>query len=149
MQGTRLGLAAMLGSLIDTGGALDPAAVWVQPFSAIEDLGVDTTITNLTLPADADYPRQPLTAYGTPYSLADGSPVVDADLQHWTPPDDDHPLVIIGYALFDALTAGNLIGYTMLDEAVALNTTSDVWSIVPRVKLPQTASYDQSVTYDG
>lgn len=77
---TKFELAAIMDALIDTGGPLDPAAVWVGIFETVVDTGPNTVLADLTRPALADYPRQPITAWGTPYNLQDGSRVVDGPL---------------------------------------------------------------------
>lgn len=149
MQLVHEAIDTALANLIATDAAFDPEAVWIGIFSAITDNGVDTVIGDLVMEADADYPRQTLDAWGTPYRLSNGSPVAEAGPFHFAPPDADHPTVVAGYALFDAVTAGNLVGYVILDEPVALNVPTDNFSVIVRLQLPASGDYSRDVTYNG
>lgn len=149
MRAVHAALDAMLADIIASGGSWDPAATYVAVYTAIVDKGVDTLRTDLTMPDVAQYPRTVLTAWGTPYRLADGSAVVDGPEVVVAPPDDVHPVTILGYAFLDAATAGNLKGYTPLPDPVTLNLTTDHWTVIPRLRVPANGSYEVSVTFNG
>jgi hypothetical protein len=142
-------LDAALGDATATGGAFDPAATYVTLLTAITDNGVNTVLADLTEPTLADYPRQLVTAWGTAYRLTGGSPVRDGPLMQFRPPDNVHPIVVVGYAYVDASTAGNLLDFERLPEPVALNLTTDVLDIVPRVTAPASGPWFVDETWDG
>lgn len=149
MQAVYESLDGMLAAMIASAAPWDPAAVYVSLITGITQHGVATVRTDVTEPNLTDYPRQVLTAWGTPYRLADGSPAVDGPLITFAPPDDVHPVTILGYAYFDAATVGNLLGYTMLSTQVVLTLTTDHWNIVPRLILPAAANYESSHQWNG
>lgn len=149
MQLVRSALNSALTDITATGATFDPAALWIGIFSAVVDNGVDTVIGDVTAPDVADYPRQAITAWGTVYSLTDGSPVRDDATKTFTPPDDVTPTSVVGVALYDALTAGNLVGFKLLSVPVSLNTTADRFSIALRLTLDQSGRWDVSVSWNG
>lgn len=149
MQIVHQSIDAMLANMIASGGAWDPTAVYLSLVTAITQHGVDTLRTNMTEPNLTDYPRQVIGAWGTPYRLSNGSPVVDGPETVFAPPDDVHAITVIGYAYFDAATVGNLLGYTMLPAPVGLVLTTDHLTIVPRLMLPVNGQYEVSQVWNG
>jgi hypothetical protein len=142
-------LDAVLTNATATGGAFDPAATYVGLLTAIIDNGVNTVRADLTEAVVADYPRMVVTAWSALYHLSGGSPAVDGPLMQFRPPDDTHPILVVGYAYFDAATAGNLLDFERLAEPVPLNTTSDVLDIVPRLTAPAGGPWTADQTWDG
>lgn len=149
MQPTHVMLNAALVEMLETTGPLDPAATWVHVFSSITDRGVNTLLADVIQAPQAQYPRQVLVSWGTPYQLIDGSPVADAPPIHFAPPDNTHPQLIAGWYLADSLTVGNLLAYQILPSPVMLNVTTDVWTLVLRATLDQAGRWDVSRSWNG
>lgn len=149
MQAVNNALDGMLADTIASGAKWDPAAVFVSLVTAITNRGVSTVRTDVTEADLTDYPRNDVGTWGTPYRLVDGSAAVDGPLMVFTPPDDSSPVTIIGYAYFDAATAGNLLGFTLLDAQITLSVTTDHWNLVPRLMIPQSGRFESSHYWNG
>jgi|SRR5882672_1020732 len=145
---TRTSTDGILADMIATGGIFDPAATWVGIGSALVDNGVNTVTANLTEDT-TNYPRQPITAWGTPRVLIDGSAVVDSGLHHFVPPDNVHPTLIVVFGLFSALTAGLLKEFVLVTPPIGLTVTTDQWSLVVRLRVNPAGEWDVSVSWDG
>jgi hypothetical protein len=142
-------LDAALADITRTGGSFDPAATFVGLLTAIVDNGVNTVRADLTEADVTQYPRQVVTSWGTAYYLTGGSPARDGTLMHFRPPDNVHPIVVVGYALFDAATVGNLLRWERLPEPIALNLTTDLIDIVVRVTAPAAGPWGVDMVWDG
>jgi len=87
------------------------------------------------------YARKPIVWAGVSHT-PEGRTAAHGGGLLFSPTDDLVPNTIIAAALFDALTAGNLLGIATFDEAVELpGPLADV-SLVPVVMLPIPATSD-------
>lgn len=97
----------------------------IAPSASVDSVAADIT--------EADFPgyaRKAITWAGVTDS-SDGFAELLGGLNTWTPTDDSAPNTIIGVALYDALTAGNLLGIDLLNPVVPLPSEFSSLNYVP------------------
>lgn len=149
MQLTQAKLDAALGDLIATGATFDPAAVFLGVATAIEPGGLATLLSDLTQATGAMATRQAVTAWGDTMHLVDGSSAVEGPLMTFAPASSSESQTLVAWFLADALTAGNLIAYGLIDPAVPLPDQYNSWNIVLRLTLDPNGQWDASNSWNG
>ena len=149
MQIVQLMLDGVMDAIIAEDAILDPAAVFVGVATAITPQGLATLLADLTEPNATAFPRQPVTAWSDPYNLNDGRRVVDGPLMHFTPDSTDHGATLVAWFLADAVTAGNLLAFGLIEPNIPLPGPGSVWSIVPRVTVDPDGRWSAEITYNG
>jgi hypothetical protein len=96
---------------------------------------------DLTEATFTGYARKALT-WSTPADSQLGFSELLAGLLTWTPSDAVTPNTIIGVALFDAATAGNLLGMDVLSPVIPLPNQFTSLNYVPAFGLLFNANYD-------
>lgn len=141
---------AILAALIGAAAPYDPAGCWLGLFKSIVDKGVNTLLTDLTMPATSLAVRQPITTYGTAYVLSNGCAVIDGPLMNFRPASGADADTVLGWYLADALAAGNLLQFGYLSQgAVHLADNTQSVSAVFRLTVDPSGQWDASVTFNG
>lgn len=135
-------LAALLGNAVSTGGgptALNTAHVGLATALA----GFTPTFDPATIvEADfAGYARKPVT-WGTVGVDSDGRASLHGGSVLFSPTDDVTPNAIRGVVLYDALTAGAVLGVAEYADVIPLAKPDDDLTVVVTVSLPAGDSPD-------
>lgn len=146
---TNATLLGWLDKAIALGGPYDPAALFIGVATAIEDLGPDTLMVNVTEATGAMATRQALTPWGTPYKLADGRWCVDSKLITFKPLDATENQTINWYFLASAAVAGNLKGFKRVFPGVTLLDQNGHLNFVIRLTIDPLGRFDQDVVFNG
>jgi hypothetical protein len=128
---------------------MDPAAVWIGVGSSVVQHGVDTTLADITAGTGALATRKPITAWGTSYVLNDGRAAVDGPLMTWRPASAAEAQSIGVWYMADALTAGNLLAYGLVNPAVQLADETDQWALIMRLTLDPAAKWSAEISFNG
>lgn len=108
----------------------------ISPNPSPQSVRADLTEATFT-----GYVRKALT-WANPVDSSNGFSELLAGLLTWTPSDAVTPNTIIGVALFDASTAGNLLGMDVLTPPVPLPTQFTSLNYVPAFGLLFVSNYD-------
>lgn len=93
-------------------------------------------LADLTEAAYTAYARQAIT-WGPPRFLSDGEwGTVATGTESFTIGAGDTGIVVYGYLIASALTAGNLLGCALFDAPFPLTDSTDLCAVVPRLVLP-------------
>jgi len=142
-------LMTMLENIIETGNAFDPAALFLGVATAIDDLGAETTMSDITEPTGAMATRVALTPWGSPYKLDDGRWVADAPLAAFSPADATEGTTLVGYFLNTAGAAGTLKGFDFFDAPINLIDEFSQVSIIFRLTIDPEGRWSQSIVFNG
>src|SRR6201996_1924633 len=142
-------LADYAASIVATDGPLDPAATWIGVFQSLSDNGLATVLSDLVMPTGSLATRLPLTSWAGPYQLGDGSIYYESPAKIFVPATSADFSNIGGWYLADALTAGELLYYSVIYPSIPLVTTMSALTILVRMSVPSIGTYDVSIDVDG
>jgi hypothetical protein len=146
---TTVKAAAMLAQLIAATRVFDPAATFLGVFTAVNDKGPKTALSDLVLPTGGLATAVALTTWSAAYDLNNGSVVVDAPPIRITPADAGHALTVMGWYLADLASGGALIEFEYLPAPVLLPDQLHTLVIVKRLVLAPTGVWDASMSWNG
>lgn len=149
MRWTRRLVNLELDALVATDGPLDPAATFIVPYIAKLSAGEPVTAADFTLPDATDCPAQALTSWGAVQVLGDGRSCRQAAAKTFRLPDADNAFSAAGWALMDAATAGNVLGYRALSTPVNLADETKPLTVVVRVAKGLDQGAEASVEING
>lgn len=147
MKLTQAQLLAALNALIDTGGPFDPAEVKVGLASAIEDMGLNTTMANVTPSTGAAGVTEEITTWGAPYITGGSLAVVDSPLLSWFPASGDQETSAAFYYLTDSATTPNLLAYDSLSQNYNLYSTTTPVHLVVRLTMDVSGTWSVSIDF--
>lgn len=145
MQLTAATRDAILGNLIATGGAFDPAATFLGVALSITNNGLGTVLADVSLGPGGMANRQAVGVWGTPYTMNDGRRVVDAPAREFRPASSAEACVIGAWYVAN----GTLKAFQQLPEPVALPDQNRAMTLVFRLTVDPTGRWDASVVLDG
>lgn len=149
MKHTDAVLQAILARAIAAAGPFDPAALFLGVATAITDLGVNTTMAQVTEATGAMLTRVAITPWGTPYKLASGSWVVDGPIAIFAPASAAEAQVLSHWFLASAAVAGTLKSFEALTPARTMSDENSQLNIIPRLTVDPTGNVAVSIVFDG
>lgn len=140
---TRL-LAAAAKESVTAGNYSGPlVGTYMGLFTTIAGVASPSTVrTDLTEATFTGYVRKAMT-WANPADSSGGYSELLGGLLTWTPSDAVTPNTIIGVALYDAATNGNLLGMDLLNPPIPLPSQFTSLNYVPAFGLLFDAVYDQ------
>lgn len=139
----------ILAGIIEVGNILDPAAVFVGIFTAIDDNGVNTVLADLTEPAGDPGLRTAVTAWSAGYTMIDGRRAADGPLVQFRPADETEACVAIGWYLATAAAAGSLLQFGYFEAPVPLPDENAAVSVIPRITVDPDGRWDATISFNG
>jgi len=139
----------IMAGITEAGNIMDPAAVFVGLFTAIDDQSYNTVIGDVTEPTGDPGTRVAVTTWGVASIMADGRSVRNAPDVTFRPADDTEATVVLGWFLADALTAGNLLQFGFFDEPIPLPDETASVTVVARLTVDPLGRWDATATIDG
>lgn len=140
---------AILTAIIATAAEFDPAATFVGVFTAITDRGPETTILDLVVATGAMAVGQAVTAWSAVYHEPGGQSVCDGDRVTFGPADATEAQTILGWFLSTTNAGGTLKMYGYFAAPVNLPDNNAKLSVIPRLLIDPTGTWDATVAYDG
>ena len=149
MQLTTFALEGALSDLVAASGIFDPTKLFLGVATAIDDLGVNTVLADVTPAPGTLAPLQEITTWGPVYASKAGLETVDAAVKTFSPTTSADTAVITYWYLTDASTAGNLIGFELLPVAANLLGPKSILSIVVRLTVDPAGVWSVTVSWDA
>lgn len=149
MQMTAAIRNALLEALTATDAPLDPAATFLGVGTAITQSGLNTQLSDITQATGAMATRQAVTTWSNVFTLSNGTAYQNAPLKTFAPASASEAQTLTCWFIADALTAGNLIAFGLINPPIPLPDENSSWSIVLRVTLDPNAQWSAEITFDG
>lgn len=148
MQLTNYSLGKALEDMIGASGVFDPANVFVGCYSAVNNLGLNTTMSDVTPCTGSLAPLQEVTDWSPVYQEKSGMDVVDGPIMRFSPTTPADAQEVVGVYLTDSADGGDLLGVIPLPAPVQLLGPQNILSFVVRLTLDPSGTWDASVTWD-
>ena len=148
MQLTSYALQKIATELIAASAIFDPTKVFLGVATAIVPSGINTAISAITPAPGSLAPLQEITNWGTPYLAKNNLEVVDSGIHTFSPTTPTDAATIVGWYIMDAASAGNLIGFGFLTVPVTLAGPQNQLSIVLRISVDPSGTWDVSMDWD-
>lgn len=139
----------ILNSLGLVGGAYEEGTLYLGLFTAINDAGLATLFSDLTLPPAGGLDPGFLDPFGEPYVMTDGRAVLDAPPVVFRPNDSTEAATVLGWWLANDPVTGDLQQFGYFDQPVALPDEFSALSVVFRVTVDPNGRWDATISYDG
>lgn len=149
MKMTSAVLKAILDVIVAADGPFDPAAAYLGVFTAIDDKGQATALSDVTQATGDAATRVHVTPWSSSYKLSDGRWVADGPVCAFRIGDSTEHQVIIGWFLASAGTAGTLKAWGLLPQAVELVDEFTGLQVIPRVTVDPAGRWSAEVVYNG
>jgi len=118
-------------------------------FTAVNDMGLDTTFADVTQPSGAPGAASNW-GLGAPLSVSpQGYFVMSGGRSTWRPTNSSEACVVAGWFLRGTATPGELIGFDFFPAPIALPDENAVVSVIPYVALPLSAVFAGGTIIDG
>lgn len=148
MQLTSYSLAKALEDLIAASGVFDAAEVYVGLYQTWTNQGLNTTMADIVPATGSVSNLVQVTDWSPVYLAKSGLEVVDAQTMVWSPTTPADAQTVQGVYLTDASPAGNLLGVIPFAANVSLAGPTSRLSVVVRLTLDPTGTWDATVTWD-
>lgn len=148
MQLTSYALTKIATELVATGAVFDPTKVFIGIATAIVPNGINTAFSAITPAPGSLAPLQEITTWGPPYQSKNGLEVVDSGIHTFSPTTPADAATIVGWYIMDAAIAGNLLGFGFLTTPVTLAGPQNILSIVLRISVDPSGTWDVSQDWD-
>jgi hypothetical protein len=139
----------IMAGIIEAGNILDPAAVFIGVFSAINDVGRATILADITRPTGLGFNLTAVTTWGAQHNLTDGRRAVDAPVKVFSPVDNTEATTVLGWYVASAATAGTLYQFGYFPSAIPLPDESSQVTVVLRFTVDPNARWDATVSING
>lgn len=139
----------MLLNITDTGAELDPAALFLGVYTAVNDMGGATALSDITQATGDMATRAALATFGDPHKLNDGRWAVDAPAQERRPGDSSENQVLQGFFLASLITGGVLKTWEDFPNPVALADEFSSVSIIVRITVDPDGRWAADVIFNG
>jgi hypothetical protein len=120
------------------------AVSYILLFTATAKWTPDVALADITEADFAGYVRKAMTPLGTPYHSGDNRATQDFAAVNFQSTDNVKPNTIVGYAMVDALTLGNVQAIERLPAPIQMVAAGDGFTLVPRLELPPTADWGEA-----
>lgn len=142
-------LKSWLDQAIDTGGAYDPATLFMGVYTGLADHGAATVLADVTQATGQMATRKAVTPWGVPYKEADGRWVVDAPALFFTPADSTEAQTLAGFFIASLITAGVLKCWAPFGVAIPMADENAQVTIVFRLTIDPLGRFSAEVVWNG
>lgn len=141
---------AIMATLIDTGGAWDPAGLYIGVYESIVDQGLATDMDDVTEPTGDLGDRQAVTTWAGPDIKTDGAACVSSPARRFSPADYTEGTTIQGVYVADAAADGNLLFWWPIATPIELpDETTAVYVVLRLFVDPYGNRWLEPVVYNG
>lgn len=148
MQLTSYALQKIATELIAASAIFDPTKVFIGIATTIVPNGINTAFSAITPAPGSLAPLQEITTWGTPYLAKNNLEVVDSGIHTFSPTTPTDAATIVGWYIMDAANGGNLLGFGFLTAPVTLAGPQNQLSIVLRLSVDPSGTWDVSMDWD-
>lgn len=142
-------LDAIAADVIATGATFDPVGCFIGVGTALTDLGVNTTLADITMPTGGLAVRQEITTWSGPFTMQDGTIYYEAPRMIFHSTSGDPGVTIVCFYIATLITGGALIAYATISPPAILDLDTDAWTLVFRLTIGTNAVGSAEIQANG